>query len=204
LPKTSRGSIFSCFCLLVFFSLSLFAVEKNSFIYRVREAINRAKPFQVKFVQQVFDGGELEIEESGEIVFQDQQKLIWTYRQPDYKVFLLEGDRYRFYDKENEQLTIGKVKEKNEQWVWQLIFSDNLSTEITGDEGRRLIFIKNETDGLDVQIQFGQDFLPIKVIQEDPSGAQVVYSFKDYRQKIAIATDTFTLVVPAGVEIIQD
>lgn len=204
MPKTSRGSIFSCFCLLVFFSLSLFAVEKNSFIYRVREAINRAKPFQVKFVQQVFDGGELEIEESGEIVFQDQQKLIWTYRQPDYKVFLLEGDRYRFYDKENEQLTIGKVKEKNEQWVWQLIFSDNLSTEITGDEGRRLIFIKNETDGLDVQIQFGQDFLPIKVIQEDPSGAQVVYSFKDYRQKIAIATDTFTLVVPAGVEIIQD
>jgi len=204
LPKTSRGSIFSCFCLLVLFSLSLFAVEKNSFIYRVREAINRAKPFQVKFVQQVFDGGELEIEESGEIVFQDQQKLIWTYRQPDYKVFLLEGDRYRFYDKENEQLTIGKVKEKNEQWVWQLIFSDNLSTEITGDEGRRLIFIKNETDGLDVQIQFGQDFLPIKVIQEDPSGAQVVYSFKDYRQKIAIATDTFTLVVPAGVEIIQD
>lgn len=204
MPKTSRGSIFSCFCLLVLFSLSLFAVEKNSFIYRVREAINRAKPFQVKFVQQVFDGGELEIEESGEIVFQDQQKLIWTYRQPDYKVFLLEGDRYRFYDKENEQLTIGKVKEKNEQWVWQLIFSDNLSTEITGDEGRRLIFIKNETDGLDVQIQFGQDFLPIKVIQEDPSGAQVVYSFKDYRQKIAIATDTFTLVVPAGVEIIQD
>jgi len=186
------------------FSLSLFAVEKDSFIYRVREAINRAKPFRVKFVQQVFDGSELEIEESGEIVFQDQQKLIWTYRQPDYKVFLLEGDRYRFYDQENGQLTIGKVKEKNEQWVWQLIFSDNLSPDITGDEKRRLIFIKNAAEAIDVQILFGQDLLPIKVIQEDPSGAEVVYFFKDYQQKIAIAADTFTLVVPAGVEIIQD
>lgn len=204
MPKTSRGGVFSCFFLLVLLPSCLLAVDKDSFLYRIREAINRAKPFQVKFVQQVFDGDELEIEESGDIVFQDQQKLIWTYRQPDHKVFLLEGDRYRFYDQENEQLTIGKVKEKNERWVWQLIFSDNLSPDITGDEKRRLIFIKNEAEAIDVQILFGQDLLPIKVIQNDPSGAEVVYFFKDYRQKIAIAADTFTLVVPAGVEIIQD
>ncbi len=173
-------------------------------IEKVRESIERIKPFKVKFVQQVFDEDQMEIEESGEIIFKDQKTLKWTYLKPDYKVFLLEGDEYKFYDRENEQLTIGKVTEKNRQWIWQLLFAEEMAGYIKTDEAHKRIYIENEADNLAVEIVIDSAFLPIKAIQKDPSGALLIYLFKDYREKIKIADNTFDLKIPAGVEIITE
>lgn len=173
-------------------------------IEKVRDSIERIKPFKVKFVQQVFDEDQMEIEESGEIIFKDQKTLKWTYLKPDYKVFLLEGDDYKFYDRENEQLTIGKVKEKNRQWIWQLLFAKEMAEYIKTNSEQKRIYIKYETDNLDVEIIINNDFLPVKAIQKDPSGAVLIYLFKDYREKIKIADSTFDLKIPAGVEVVTE
>jgi len=81
-------------------------------IKTVRDSLNEIKPFKVNFTQQVYTDEELDIEESGEIIFKNDQLLKWTYLDPDYKVFLLEEDNYQFYDEDNQQLMIGKIKEK--------------------------------------------------------------------------------------------
>ncbi|UCH93545.1 MAG: outer membrane lipoprotein carrier protein LolA [Candidatus Aminicenantes bacterium] len=183
-------------------------------IKKVRDSLNRIKPFKVSFLQQVYTDEQLDIEESGKIIFKNDRLLKWTYLDPDYKVFLLEGDNYQFYDEDNEQLIIGKIKDRSHQWVWQLLFSDDVFRHylVGWDEGQKKIRIKNnpgshtgDTDdmSIDIEILINNDFLPIKVIQKDPSGALIVYHFKEYKPGIELASDTFRLKVPEDVEVIR-
>lgn len=173
-------------------------------IDQIRSALNRIKPFKVNFVQQVFTDEDMDIQESGEIIFNHDRQLKWTYLDPDYKVFLLEGDEYRFYDEDNEQLTIGRVKEKNSQWIWRLLFSDDVLPHTRWNSQESVLYFKNSKESLDVQIQVDAAWLPAKVTQRDPSGAKMVFLFQKYREKIPVDKETFVLKVPQNVEIIHD
>ncbi|MGD2085764.1 MAG: outer-membrane lipoprotein carrier protein LolA [Candidatus Aminicenantes bacterium] len=184
-------------------------------IKTVRDTLNQIKPFKVNFVQQVYTDEQLDIEESGEIIFNNHQLLKWTYLTPDYKVFLLEGDNYQFYDEDNEQLIIGKIKDRSQQWVWQMLFADDIfrDYEVTWDKARKKIHIKNNPNSrtgasgditIDIEIIINDDSLPITLIQADPSGARIVYHFKEYQSKITIPDKTFRLSVPDNVEIIRE
>jgi outer membrane lipoprotein-sorting protein len=176
-------------------------------IKEIRHSLNRIKPFKVCFVQQVYSEENakmpVDLEESGEILFKNDQQLKWTYLEPDYKVFLLEGDDYQFYDEDNEQLILGKIKGRSQQWIWQLLFSDDIFRYARWDEARKEIHIKSDRDSIDMEIIINSDSLPVKVVQTDLSGARMVYYFKDYRQRIFIPEDAFRLKVPEGVDIVR-
>gem|GEM_PF-1215102 len=187
--------------------------DSDTLVKKVRLALNRIKPFQIHFVQQVYIDEQHEanipdIEESGEILFKNHHHLKWTYLKPDFKVFLLQEDDYQFYDEDNEQLTIGKIKDRSQQWIWQLFFSDDILKytyeQVNG--AQKTIFIKKEDDEqpLDIEIRLNKDFLPVRVIQEDPNtGVRMIFYFKDYKEKIKIPEDAFELNVPGDVEIIE-
>jgi outer membrane lipoprotein-sorting protein len=176
-------------------------------IKEIRRSLDRIKPFKVNFVQQVSADANanmpVDLEESGEILFKSDRQLKWTYLEPDYKVFLLEGDNYRFYDEDNEQLIIGKIKDRSQQWIWQLLFSDDIFEYARWDEAGKSIHIKNDRDSIDMEIIINSDSLPVKVVQTDLSGARMVYYFKDYCQGIIIPGDAFRLQVPEGVDIVR-
>ncbi|MFC2146448.1 outer membrane lipoprotein carrier protein LolA [Acidobacteriota bacterium] len=184
-------------------------------IKTVRDSLNRIKPFKVNFAQQVYTDEQLDIEESGEIIFKNDQVLKWTYLDPDYKVFLLEGDNYQFYDEDSEQLIIGKIKDGRQQWVWRMLFSDDIFRDylVTWDKTRKKIHIKKNPTSrtgdtgditIDIEIIINDDSLPVTLIQVDPSGARIVYHFKEYKSKIKLPDDTFRLSVPDDVEIIRE
>ncbi len=180
-------------------------------IKAVRDRLNRIKPFQVQFVQQVYSDEELDIEESGEILFKDDRRLRWTYLEPDTKVFLLLEDEYKFYDEENEQLTVGKIKDRSRQWIWQLFFSDDIlryiHTDPVPDKTRKKIYIKKEDsdEPLDIEILLNTDSLPVQVIQADPdTGVRMIFYFKDYKAKVKLPGDAFEINVPADTVIINE
>jgi outer membrane lipoprotein-sorting protein len=188
-------------------------------ITKTREALNRIKPFKVVFLQQVFteDNDNPDIQESGEIIFKDDHQLKWTYLEPDYKVFLLSGDTYRFYDRDNEQLIIGKITDRSQQWVWQLLFSDRLFRDfsLSWDETGKAIHIKGDPgsapgsahagDGqVDIEVTVDNDSLPVKVLQRDPTGARIVYYFKTYYPRLEIPAGIFRWEVPEDTEIIRE
>ena len=175
----------------------------NTFLNKVRNSINSIKPFKVKFINQFLTENEVELEESGEVLFKDIRMLKWTYLDPDYKVWILIGDDYKFYDRENEQLTIGKIEKKNQKWIWQLLFSEEVSEFIRSDEKKMKIFIKDESESIDLEVSINKKFLPEKIIQIDPSGAKLVYYFKEYEKKIKIDDKEFELKVPENVDIIE-
>lgn len=179
----------------------------------VRTAINQTIPFKVEFVQELYSDGDTgsykDLEESGEILFRNQDQLKWTYMEPEYKVFLLEGNDYKFYDRDSEQLILGKIEDKNRQWIWRLLFSNEivpytrLGPGWNSDGGTRTLIVEKPEESLDIEITLDQRMLPGKVVQLDPSGARVVYFFKNYRPKIVIPANAFQLKVPEGVEIIR-
>jgi hypothetical protein len=129
----------------------------------------------------------------------------------------LTGDVYRFYDRDNEQLIIGKVKDRGQQWVWQLLFSDRLlrDSRLSWDQTRKTIYIKGESGSapspadtgdmkVDIEVTMDDDSLPVKVLQHDPSGARIVYYFKEYQPRLEISAGTFQLEVPEDTEIIRE
>ena len=189
-------------------------------IKKIREALTQIKPFKVLFLQEVFtdEAEQADIRESGEIIFKNDRALKWTYLDPDYKVFLLEGDDYRFYDQDNEQLIIGKIQDKSRQWVWQVLFSDDLvrSSQIGWDENQKTLRIRHDPDAradesgewgdaaIDIEVTVNNEFLPVKVLQKDPAGARILYYFKEYTPHVEISDETFRLTVPDDVEIIRE
>jgi outer membrane lipoprotein-sorting protein len=176
----------------------------RDYIKKVRLALNHIKPFKVTFVQQVTSDQQLDLEESGEILFKNNKQLKWTYTNPDFKVFLLEGDNYKFYDEDSEQLIIGKVKQKNRQWIWQLLFSDHIVPHARWLATDKTIQVMIPADELHVDIVINDDFLPVKVTQHDPSGVRMVFHFKQYSPNITVSPDTFQLKVPDDVDVIHE
>jgi outer membrane lipoprotein-sorting protein len=199
----SRLSWLGMAVILFTLSFNIFAFDQKLLI-QVRQQVSRIKPFKVDFIQRVYLEGEMEIEESGEILFKDQALLKWTYLNPDIKVFILENDRYSFYDQESNQLIKGKVTENNRRWIWQLLFADEISDHITCHETERKIVIDDENDDLNLTIHIGDDGLPVKVVQMDVSGARYEYIFKKYRIRIKSDDSDFKLVLPDDVDVINE
>jgi len=176
----------------------------NKLILNVRQALRRISPFKVSFSQQVYTDHQMDLQESGDIYFINDKKLKWVYRDPDYKVFLLEGDNYRFYDEDSEQLRIGKVEEKQKQWIWQLLFSDEILAHTTSDSDGKSIHIKKTKENIDVTVKIDSHYLPVEIVQVDSSEIRMVYLFSDYTHKINVTDEMFELKVPEDVEIIRD
>lgn len=131
--------------------------------------------------------------------------------EPDTKVFLLLEDEYKFYDEENEQLIIGKIKDRSQQWIWQLFFSENIlryaHTGPAPHQRLKKIYIKKEDpdDPMDIEIILDNDSLPVQVIQADrDTGARMIFYFKDYKRNVKLPGDAFEIKVPRDVEIINE
>jgi hypothetical protein len=131
--------------------------------------------------------------------------------EPDTKVFLLLEDEYKFYDEENEQLIIGKIKDRSRQWIWQLFFSNDIlryaHTGPAPHKTRKKIYFKKEDpdEPLDIEIVLNNDSLPVQVIQADPdTGVRMIFYFKDYKGNVKIPGDAFEIKVPRDVAIINE
>lgn len=149
----------------------------------------------------------MDIEESGEILFKDQNHLKWIYTKPDVKIFVLDGDLYRFYDEDNEQLRLGKAIEGKGQWFWQIFFSDELAPFIQADENSRMLHIKkNDPDEpLDIQVWLNDRHLPYKVFQVDDNlKIHMVFLFSEYKENVTPTPGEFEIKVPQNVDIVDE
>jgi outer membrane lipoprotein-sorting protein len=192
-----------CVFLTLWFSSMLPAM---TFLEQVRAKILSSQPFKTDFVQQVFIDDELSVAESGFIVFANRTRVKWQYLHPDFKTFILENGRYKFYDKENNQLVNGRINPKNEQLIWDLLFSDKPGQVSRWDERTRTIFLSvNESSGpQELKIKIASDFLPERVEQNSSAEVTTIYIFTKYLTRISLAAKEFELNLPANVEIIEE
>lgn len=190
------------FLLLGYFS----SLPALTFLEQVRAKINASQPFKMDFVQQVFIDGEMNLEESGFIVFADRTRVKWQYLYPESKTFILEDGNYQFYDKENNQLLKGRIDPGNEQIIWDLLCSQKPGQVSRWEERTRTILLSvNEgSNRQDLKIKINSDLLPERVKQTSANDITTVYIFKNYRTGITLAAGEFSLNLPDDVEIIED
>jgi outer membrane lipoprotein-sorting protein len=195
--------ILLCIFLLLFFSSMLPA---DTFLQQMRAKIISSQPFKTDFVQQVFIDSEMTLEESGFIVFVNRGQVKWQYLRPDFKTFILENGRYRFYDKENNQLFNGRIDPKNEQLIWDLLFSEKPGQVSRWEERTRTILLSvDEGSGpQELKIKVGNNFLPERVEQTSADEVTTIYIFKNYLTSITIGSKDFALNLPPTVEIIEE
>lgn len=174
-------------------------------VEQVRAKIAASQPFRADFVQQVFIDNDLSVEESGFIVFVDRHHLKWQYLRPEHKTFILENERYRFFDRENNQLLTGTIGAGNEQIIWDLLCAPRPGQASRWDERTRTIHLSMDGDAgtQELKIRIGADLLPERVEQTTDGEVSHVYLFSNYRTGIGVAADEFTLDLPADVEIIE-
>jgi outer membrane lipoprotein-sorting protein len=192
-----------CLFLLPFFFSSLPAL---TFLEQLRAKITGSQPFKMDFVQQVFIDGAMSLEESGFIVFADRTRVKWQYLHPELKTFILENGRYQFYDQENNQLLKGRVDQANEQIIWDLLCAPKPGQVSRWDERTRtiLLSVKESSGRQELKIKIAPDFLPERVEQTSANEVTTVYTFSNYRTRIALAAGEFSLNIPNGVEIIEE
>jgi outer membrane lipoprotein-sorting protein len=176
------------------------------FLKQVRSAILASQPFRVDFVQQVFIDGTLELQESGVIVFAHREQVKWEYTHPESKIFILQKDRYRFYDRENNQLLAGRVGTSGEQLIWELLLAEQPGGTVRWDAATRTVFLSvpGQEGPQQLHILVGADFLPQRVEQTAENGVTTVYRFRNYRRRIALAAGEFDLDLPADVDIVEE
>lgn len=176
---------------------------------RVRAAVAASQPFRVDFTQQVFVDGELEMEESGFILFAGRERVRWEYLDPEPKVFLLGKDRYQFYDPGAVQLTRGHLGEAGERLAWELLLSERPGDSVAWDSGQRTIRLRlpagtDGGEGQELRVRVGRDFLPERIEQPAEGGITTVLLLRNYRRRVVPAAGEFELHPAAGVEIVEE
>jgi Outer membrane lipoprotein-sorting protein len=195
---------FACLGLLAALALPLFCGEEE-LMRRVRSAIVASQPFRVDFVQQVLIDGALELQESGVIVFAHRERVKWEYLDPESKIFILERDRYRFFDRENNQLLLGRVGAGGEQLIWELLLAERPGS-VRWDAATRTVSLSvpGQEGPQQLKVIVGADYLPQRVEQAAENGVTTVYLFRNYRRRVALAPGEFDLDLPADVDRVEE
>jgi outer membrane lipoprotein-sorting protein len=201
---TARGTATAVLLLLAGVSGAMAA--PSSLLERMRARIIASQPFRADFVQQVFIDGELNLEESGFLVFADRARVKWQYLNPERKTFIMENGRYQYYDLESNQLLRGAIDPGSEHVIWDLLCSGEPGGDLRWDERTRTIRLDVQAGGgrQELEIRLAADGLPERVRQVSAPDVVTVYTFRAYRRRIALEPGEFTLDLPGDVEIIEN
>ncbi len=188
--------------LIIYLFISGLYLYSNSIVENIKKSITNVSPFKVKFTQQVFIDNEKEIEERGFILFKNIKKLKWVYNNPEIKVFLLKGNDYYYYNKEENQLKKGKTGKYGNTGIWRIFFCEKDFKYVSNEKGR--IKIIDTEEKLEFEVKYDNSFLPVEVIQNDDSGIIYKYYFYDFKKRIPIKNSEFELKLPKDVEILNE
>lgn len=181
------------------------SAEKNCSLWNAaRGAIQIMKPFRVSFSQQVYYGDDLSVEESGDLLFVENRKIRWTYRDPEFKVFLLEGDHYQFYEPEAAQLTKGRVHSRQKGWIWELLVSNEKSAIRACNPSNRSMEIEDPAEGVRYLVSLDSEYRISRVEFQDSGGGRQVFLFSKYKPQVTVQSEAFLLNPPPGTEIITE
>jgi outer membrane lipoprotein-sorting protein len=168
-----------------------------------RAAMQSMKPFRATFTQQVYYDEELAIEESGDLLFVDPNRIRWTYRDPELKIFLLEAGRYRFYEPEASQLTLGTMTGGQGGWIWRLLASTDADVvESCPPSGKELV-LRDPEHGTRFRLRLDRQHRVVQVEHTDSGGARHIYILRDYLARVTVTENDFQLEIPKDTEVVN-
>jgi outer membrane lipoprotein carrier protein len=148
--------------------------------------------------------------ETGTLLVKKPGRMRWTYKTPEEKLFVSDGSRIYFYERESNQVTVAPVPEEDEATTAALFLAGkgNLVKDFrasfaadgpAGVWALRLDPVRpqSEYDWLEVQV----DRRTLQILQltaADAQGGRSTFTFTNIKENIGLADKLFAFSIPRG------
>ncbi len=196
--------------LLFALPFSLFADELANIDAALRSAAGLTASFTQKFTPKGFHHVQIE---KGDVVFGAPPKMRWTYRTPEKKVFVFDGETSWSYVPEERQVTVTHVGEAQRKEIPFLLLADSATasrqfevSESRSGEGITTRLVAKDPGAMIRNVAIISDPKSHRVSRleyDDRQGNHTVFEFSGYRD-VKPGNDAFDFVPPAGVEVVRN
>ena len=208
------------FCQVATFVLGmsgmLIAQTPDELIVRLQQKYEALESFSADF-EQMFQGGNVQLRESGIVKMKKPGKMYWEYQQPTPKIFIADGKKSYFYLPQDKQVIVsdldldnastpllflvgkGKIKEEFHVKVEETekpLQAENLLVRLTPKQPQ------GGYSHLILEID-PSSYLIYRLIVIEPIGNRNEYVMKNFRENIRISDGQFNFKLPKGVEVIS-
>jgi outer membrane lipoprotein carrier protein len=181
-------------------------------IQSLEQFYEQVSSLEARFEQtQVNEDGDVMQQASGIFLLDRPNRFRWEYRKPYEQVIASDGDTFRFYDVDLEQVTIRDVDQSLQATPAVLLAGGaSLEDEFSLSAGREdeeidWVTLTPRSDQSDFRaIRIGLDGQrPVRMELDDQLGQTTRIRFFDIRTNKALGGERFSLAIPDGVEIVD-
>lgn len=192
------------------------AQAPDELIARLQQKYETLESFSADF-EQIFQGGGVQLRESGIVKMKKPGKMYWEYQQPTPKIFIADGKKSYFYLPQDKQVIVsdldlenastpllflvgrGKIQEDFQvelEEVEKPLKAENLLVRLTPKRPQGgYSYLMLEIDP--------STYLIYRLIVIEPIGNRNEYIMKNIRENIRISDQQFRFKLPKDVEVLS-
>lgn len=192
------------------------AQSPDELIARLQQKYEALESFSADF-EQMFQGGGVQLRESGIVKMKKPGKMYWEYQQPTPKIFIADGKKSYFYLPQDKQVIVsdldlenastpllflvgrGKIQEDFQvelEEVEKPLQAENLLVRLTPKRPQGgYSYLMLEIDP--------STYLIYRLIVIEPIGNRNEYIMKNIRENIRISDQQFRFKLPKDVEVLS-
>ncbi len=208
------------FCQVTTFVLAMsgmpIAQAPDELIARLQQKYEALESFSADF-EQMFQGGGVQLRESGIVKMKKPGKMYWEYQQPTPKLFIADGKKSYFYLPQDKQVIVSDLDLDNASTPLLFLvgkgkIQENFQVEL--EEAEKPLQAENILVRLTPkQPQGGYSHLMLEIdpstyliyrlIVIEPIGNRNEYIMKNFRENIRISDREFRFKLPKDVEVLS-
>ena len=207
------------FCQVATFVLAMsgmpIAQAPDELIARLQQKYEALESFSADF-EQMFQGGGVQLRESGIVKMKKPGKMYWEYQQPTPKLFIADGKKSYFYLPQDKQVIVSDLDLDNASTPLLFLvgkgkIQEDFQVELEEaekplqDENLLVRLTPKQPQGGYSHLMLEIDpstYLIYRLIVIEPIGNRNEYIMKNFRENIRISDQQFRFKLPKDVEVL--
>ncbi len=187
----------------------------DELIAQLQQKYERLESFSADF-EQMFQGGGVQLRESGIVKMKKPGKMYWEYQQPTPKLFIADGKKSYFYLPQDKQVIVSDLDLDNASTPLLFLvgkgkIQEDFQVELEEAEGPlqaenllvRLTPKQPQSGYSHLMLEIDpSSYLIYRLIVIEPIGNRNEYIMKNFRENIRISDRQFRFKLPKDVEVI--
>ena len=192
------------------------AQSPDELIAHLQQKYEALESFSADF-EQMFQGGGVQLRESGIVKMKKPGKMYWEYQQPTPKFFIADGKKSYFYLPQDKQVIVSDLDLDNASTPLLFLVGKGKIQEdfqVELEDAEKPLQAENVLVRLTPKQPQGgylhlileidpSNYLIYRLIVIEPIGNRNEYVMKNFRENIRVSDRQFNFKLPRGVEVIS-